>query len=208
MNLTWANRITVVRILLIAPFVILMLHNHDPQYGAMFRYIALGLFVVMAVSDGVDGYLARKYKQATRLGAFLDPMGDKMLMASALLLLASKRACVQGFDLPDWVVVLVIGKDLFLLMGFIIVYFTTMEVRVVPAYIGKVATVLQLLLVIGILIAPEVSKVMGQWIWVLRFFWWSAAITATVATLIYIWQGIRYVEQFEQHKVNGNNKAK
>ncbi|OHB54760.1 MAG: hypothetical protein A2Y07_05940 [Planctomycetes bacterium GWF2_50_10] len=123
-------------------------------------------------------------------------------MASALLLMASDRACVPNFELPDWVVVLILGKDLFLLMGFLIVYFLTLQIRIVPAYIGKMATVLQLSMVTGILIAPEISKSLPGWIWVLRFFWWSAAATAIIATLLYIRTGIKYIEEFENHHSN------
>lgn len=205
MKLTWANRITVTRILLIVPFIILMLHNHDGRYGTLYRYIALGVFVVMSVSDGVDGYLARKYNQMTRLGSFLDPMADKLLMASALLLMASDSACIKGFELPDWVVVLILGKDVFLLIGFLIVYFLTLQVRIVPAYVGKVATVLQLSMVTGILIAPEISNTIEGWIWVLRSLWWSAAATAIIATLMYIRTGIKYIEEFESQ--HSNKKA-
>jgi len=205
MKLNWANRITVARILLTPPFVILMLHNQDPQNGTIYRYLALAVFVLMGVSDGIDGYLARRYKQATRLGSFLDPMADKLLMASALLLMASNRACVPNFELPDWVVVLILGKDLFLLMGFLIIYFLTLQVRIVPAYIGKIATVLQLAMVTGILIAPEVSRSVPAWILVLKFLWWSAAGTAIIATLLYIRTGIKYIEEFESH--HSNKKA-
>ena len=113
----------------------------------------------MAISDVVDGYLARKKGQITRLGAFLDPTADKLLMASACLLLSSHRAGVDGFLLPMTVAVLIIAKDLFLLIGFIIVYFITSESRLVPEWIGKLATFLQLTMVSGVLLAPEISTV-------------------------------------------------
>jgi CDP-diacylglycerol--glycerol-3-phosphate 3-phosphatidyltransferase len=198
MKLTWANRITILRILLIAPFIIVMLNVHDTKYGDWFRYLALLVFLSMAVGDGLDGYLARKRNQVTKLGSFLDPMGDKLLMTSALLLLASSRSCIKGFELPDWVVVLIIGKDLFLLVGFVIVYFITFQVRIVPAKIGKAATAIQLALVTSFLVAPDMIKVAPWWSQFLQALWWSAAITAILATLIYIRKGIRYIEEFDQ----------
>jgi CDP-diacylglycerol--glycerol-3-phosphate 3-phosphatidyltransferase len=194
----WANRITIARILLIAPFIILMLKVHEPEYGDTARYAALAIFLFMAASDYLDGYLARKKKQATRLGAFLDPMADKLLMTTALLLLSSDPAHIEGFKLPLTVVVLIIGKDVFLLLGFLIVYFITFQVRVVPGLIGKWATVLQLSMVAGVLIGPEMSHVIPGWIWFLRALWWSAAGTAVLATLIYIRVGISYIEEFDQ----------
>ncbi|MHC4334263.1 MAG: CDP-alcohol phosphatidyltransferase family protein, partial [Planctomycetota bacterium] len=179
MKLSWANRITILRILLIVPFVSFMLKINDPDltvgWHVAMRYLAIGIYMVMAVSDGVDGYLARTRKQVTRLGAFLDPTADKLLITSACLLLASQRSAVDGFLLPPTVVVLIIGKDLFMLIGFVILYLITSQVRIHTVWIGKVATALQLSMVAAILIAPEVSLLIGGWIWFLRVLWWSAA---------------------------------
>ena len=206
MMLNWATRITIVRILLIAPFVSLMLKTNDPDlsdgYKNFFRYMAIFLFLIMAVSDGIDGYLARRKHQITKLGAFLDPIADKLLMTCACLLLASYRGHVPGFLLPPTVVVLIIGKDLFLLIGFVIVYLITSQIHIAPAFIGKVATALQLSMVAAILIAPEASTVLHGWLWLLRVLWWSAAGTAILATLIYIRDGSRYIEQYEQSLAN------
>jgi len=201
-KLNMANRITILRILLIIPFVICMLKINDAALsGSMqdiMRYISIVVFLVMAVSDVLDGYLARRKGQTTKLGSFLDPTADKLLMTSACLLLASERGHVDGFRLPPTVVVLIIGKDLFLLIGFLIVYFITSQVRITPALIGKIASFLQLSMVTAILIAPEVSGYVSGWIWFLRVLWWSAAGTAILATLIYIRTGSRYVEEYEQ----------
>jgi len=162
------------------------------------RYVATVIFLVMAFSDALDGYLARRTKRVTKLGAFLDPVADKLLIASACLLLTSQRAGVEGFPLPPTVVVLIIGKDLLLIIGFLIVYFITSQVFVAPVLIGKIANWLQLSMVAGILIAPEVYSFFPGWIWVLRVLWWSAAGTAILATLIYIRNGSRYIEEYEQ----------
>lgn len=202
MKLNWANRITILRILLTLPFVICMLKINDqslsPTIRNALRHIATCIFFVIAVSDGVDGFLARVKHQVTKLGSFLDPMADKLLMACACLLLASERAHVNDFLLPSTVVVLILGKDLFLLIGFVVVYFTTFKVRVEPVFIGKVATTLQLVMVAAILLAPEMSYLIPGWKWFLRFLWWSAAGTAILATLIYIRTGSRYIEQEER----------
>jgi CDP-diacylglycerol--glycerol-3-phosphate 3-phosphatidyltransferase len=205
-KLNWATRITIFRILLIVPFVSFMLKTNDPALGdaarnAM-RYASTFLFLLMGVSDGVDGFLARRRNQITKLGAFLDPIADKLLVTSACLLLASQRGHVEDFLLPPTVVVLIIGKDLFLLIGFVIVYLITSKTHIAPVFIGKLATALQLSMVAGILIAPEVSGVLPGWIWLLRILWWSAAGTALLATLIYIRDGSRYIEAYEQSLAN------
>jgi len=206
MKLNWVNQFTIFRILLIVPFVSCMLKINDPELGTTMRHIATVIYLFMAISDGIDGYLARIKKLTTKLGAFLDPVADKLLITSACLLLTSQRSHIEGFLLPPTVVVLIIGKDLFLVIGFIIVYFITSKFLIAPARIGKFANVLQLSMVAGILIAPEVSTVLSGWIWFLRTLWWSAAGTAIIATLIYIRMGSQYVENFEQNLANTSSR--
>jgi len=210
-KLNWATRITILRILLIIPFVSFMLKINDPNLSITARnaarYVSFILFLAMAISDGVDGYLARRKNQITRLGAFLDPIADKLLITCACLLLASKRAHVESFLLPPTVVVLIIGKDLFLLIGFVVVYLITSTIHIAPAFIGKLATTLQLSMVAGILIGPEASGIISGWIWFLRLLWWSAAGTAILTTLIYIRDGSRYIEAYEQNLSNKNESS-
>ena len=210
-KLNWATRITIFRILLIIPFVSFMLKINDPALSEtirnVVRYVSILLFLIMAVSDGVDGYLARRKNQITKLGAFLDPIADKLLITSACLLLASQRGQVENFLLPPTVVVLIIGKDLFLLIGFVIVYLITSKIHIAPVFVGKLATTLQLSMVAGILIGPEVSSMLPGWIWFLRILWWSAAGTAILVTLIYIRDGSRYIEAYEQNLANKNENS-
>jgi len=206
MRLSWASRITILRIFLIIPFVSCMLKINDVGLSeamrVAMRYVATVIFLVMAFSDALDGYLARRNKQITKLGAFLDPVADKLLITSACLLLISQRGHVEGVLLPPTVVVLIIGKDLLLIIGFLIVYFITSQVFVAPVLIGKISNNLQLIMVGAILIAPEVYSFFPGWIWVLRVFWWLAAGTAILATLIYIRNGTRYIEEYEQRNVS------
>lgn len=201
MKLSWANRITILRIFLTVPFVIFMLKINDENLGPAvrncFRYTAFTIFLIMALSDAFDGFLARRQRQMTRLGYFLDPIADKLLITSACLLLASQRAGVEGFLLPSTVVVLIIGKDLLLMIGFVIVYFQTWEVRIQPAVAGKISTLLQLIMVAATLIAPEFSTFFPRWIWVLRVLWVGAGGAAILAILVYFRMGIRYIEQYE-----------
>ncbi|MEJ2702105.1 MAG: CDP-alcohol phosphatidyltransferase family protein [Sedimentisphaerales bacterium] len=186
-KLNWATRITIFRVLMIVPFVSFMLKTNDPSLSQttryLMRYVSVVVFLLMAVSDGVDGYLARKKNQITRLGTFLDPVADKLLMTSACLLLASSAGHVGRFLLPPTVVVFIIGKDLFLLIGFVIVYLITSRIHIAPVFVGKLATALQR-------------------IWFLRVLWWSAAATALLATLVYIRDGSRYIEAYEQGLTN------
>jgi CDP-diacylglycerol--glycerol-3-phosphate 3-phosphatidyltransferase len=166
------------------------------------RYIAILIFFTMVFSDVFDGYLARRDKQVTTLGGFLDPIADKLLITCACLLLASQRGHVNGFLLPPTVVVLIIGKDLFLLIAFVVFYFVTWKLYLATERLSKIGVGLQSSMVAGILIAPEVSGFLPGWIWFLRVLWWAAAGMAIVAILDYIHKGIRYIEEYEQANVS------
>ena len=153
--LSWPNRISILRLLLVAPFVILLLNQR--QWGHAARYLGLGIFLVMAFSDLLDGVLARRLNSKTRLGSILDPLADKTLIIFSVLLLARQDSAVPGAKLPNWVVVAVIAKDLWVIVGFVVVYLVTDRFRVRPTLAGKAATAGQLMMVICVLLAPELN---------------------------------------------------
>jgi cardiolipin synthase (CMP-forming) len=212
MKLSWATRITLVRILLIVPFIccLLNINNSELSSNARFglRYVAVGIYLVMAISDAVDGYLARRLEEITQLGTFLDPVADKLLMTSACLLLTSQRAHIPGFIIPSTVVVLIIGKDLLISIGFIILYVLTSHIIIKPAYTGKIATALQLFMVGAVLIAPEATRCIPEWTGFLQILWWSAGFSAILATLVYIRNGSRYIEAHEKETAHALNPQK
>ena len=197
MILTLANLVTILRILLILPFVVCLLKAADPAYSFSMRWAALGLFIIMAASDALDGYLARVKKQTTALGAFLDPLADKLMITCASIILALPETAVEGFRLPLTVVVLIIGKDILLLLGFAVTYFLTGSVHIKPVWAGKASTFFQICMVLSILIGPEVSVHLELWTVLVRILWWMTGFWALMATFVYIWRGIRYIERFE-----------
>ena len=196
MFLTLANQITILRILLIFPFVICLLKTGHPHYGPWIRGGAILIFVVMAFSDALDGYLARKQKQITALGAFLDPMADKLMITCASIVLCVPQTAVEGFQLPLTVVVLIIGKDILLLLGFIITFLLTAQVHIRPVWAGKISTFLQIIMVFSILIGPETARWVTIWPTVTVVLCWATGFCAMVATFVYIYRGIRYIEEF------------
>lgn len=208
-RLSWATRVTLLRVLLLVPFVACMLHLNDPELSErtriVLRHTAVALFVCMALGDALDGTLARHYRQITKLGTFLDPLADKLLITSACLLLVSQRGHVGDFLLPTTVVVLIIGKDLLIVLGFVIVYMVTGRIYVVPTIAGKASTVLQSIMVGCVLIAPEMAAALpGYRLW-LSVLWWSAGAMAVLATLVYIRAGSRYIERFEQTQADASS---
>lgn len=202
MTLTWANQITILRVLLITPFVICILKINQMPSGHIMRYTSLAIFLFMCASDALDGYMARVKKQTTKFGAFLDPIADKLLITCACIILASAKTAVPGFALPSAVVVMIIGKDLILLLGFILIFLITAKLYFKPIYVGKVATFLQLSMVAAILIAPEAGALLPAWTHLTRILWWATAATAVFTTLVYIRNGIRYIEQLENGDKN------
>jgi phosphatidylglycerophosphate synthase len=152
----------------------------------------------MAVSDALDGYWARHRKQITKLGSFLDPLADKLLITCASLLLVSDRGHVEGFGLPMTVVVLIIGKDVLITIGFLVMYLITSHVHIVPVFAGKLATALQLTMVTAVLIGPDLVEVIPGYRGFVHVLWWSAAAAAVVAALVYIRNGSRYIEDYER----------
>jgi cardiolipin synthase len=204
MWLTVANQITLLRIVLIIPFVLCMVEANHSSFPTTCRYLALGIFIVMAVSDAIDGYLARVKKQATRLGAFLDPMADKLLIVCACILLASQRFAAPGFQLPLEVVILILGKDVLVCLGFITIYFMTGRIRIAPVWAGKLATFLQLVMVASILVGPEMSRCLPVWSMWVQICWWAVGVVAALTAAIYIYTGLRYIGQFEQQGRQGN----
>jgi CDP-diacylglycerol--glycerol-3-phosphate 3-phosphatidyltransferase len=201
MYLTIANLITISRILLILPFVICLLKDNDTEQGTMFRWIGIGIFALIAASDALDGYLARIKKQVSPLGTFLDPLADKLMITITAVLLTLPQTAVTGFRLPFTVVVLILGKDVLLLLGFAVTYFMTESVHIKPVWAGKASTFFQIVMVSSILIGPEMSRWLIFWpIWT-RIVWWITAILAITATFVYIYRGIRYIEEFD----NPNN---
>ena len=203
LKMSWPNRSTITRILLIVPFVIAMLHLNDPDYMPWSRYVALAIFLIMAASDALDGFLARKLDSTTPLGAFLDPLADKLLIICACLLLSAGPTAVRQMELPDPVVVIIIAKDLYTVLGFVIIYLITNEMNIVPVKTGNLCTVLQLAMVVAILISPDIMRlqVLSGFKYFVQLLWWSAAAAAIATTIIYTRNGSRILSEFEhRHK--------
>ena len=185
--LNWPNRITIARIILVGPLVICLL-NLNSGWGA-WRHIALGVFCLMAVSDALDGYLARRFDEETPLGRFLDPVADKLLVASAVVLLAVDSTAVKDFQLPSWVVVIAVGKEILTVIGFSLVYATTHEFFIKPRIWGKACTLVQLVMIALVLLAPDLPPTLARG---LPVFWWLASGLAIVATVDYLRIGNRF----------------
>ena len=161
MGLTFANKITVGRILAV-PFFIAAVLYYSPERDYL-RYAALGIFLFAVISDVVDGYIARTRNQKTRAGAILDPLADKILIISAFLSLYKIGVYFPGpvpVQFPIWLVVAVISRDVTLLLGSMIIHLVRGEFNVNPTRWGKITTFFQVFCVIGVLLQWPFSLIL------------------------------------------------
>ena len=149
------NQITFTRIALIPVFIPLLLVRDDYDAGG---WIALGLFALLSGTDGLDGYLARSRNKVTRLGVFLDPLADKLLVTAALVSL------VQLDEIKAWVVVLILSRE-FAVTGLRAIVASD-GVVMAAGWFGKIKTTVQIALVAA-LIVPDAPAWLGTWLTVL-----------------------------------------
>lgn len=133
------NALTLLRIVLVAPFSVAL-------WTGDYR-VALSIFIVAAVTDGVDGYLARKFEWRTRLGAIADPLADKALLISAYFMLT-----VTGV-LPYWLFWLVLGRDLLIVCGGLAYHYCVGRFDMEPSLPGKLNTMVQVLVALVVILA-------------------------------------------------------
>jgi cardiolipin synthase (CMP-forming) len=193
--MTTANKITIFRILLIPFFVVEILY-YVRTGNDLHRWLGLSSFFIAAFCDGVDGYIARRFNQRSELGAILDPLADKLLLVSGVVLLSIDHA--PHLDtIPLWLTGTIIGRDILLMAGVIVIQWTVGKVKVRPRVLGKVATVLQMAVVLWVLL-----KWGGRWLPVVAA---AAAVCTGVSGLLYVYDGMR---QMSAHPASSPVKPK
>jgi CDP-diacylglycerol--glycerol-3-phosphate 3-phosphatidyltransferase len=196
--MTWPNRITVLRILLLTPFLALLINARD--YPDM-RYWALGVFALMAFCDALDGHLARRLDQRTRLGAILDPLADKLVLTATVIILTSPQWLGDQqrtpLHIPSWVTVTLLSKDGLILIGFLVLHVLTDRTDLLrTTLLGKLATAATFALVLTTLVAPDLARLPG-WtsptVYALHVLGTLAAGLSAAACLDYIRRGSNHM---------------
>jgi len=191
--MTTANKITVVRILMIPIFVTLAIYygesiqDGNPQDWQ--RFAAIAVFLLAAVSDGLDGYVARRYNQRSSLGMILDPIADKGLLLSGVITLSiSNWSTVDSHygKFPAWFPVLVISRDTVILVGSAVLHILNGKVRVRPSWTGKVATVLQMAAIAWVMLQLHFLP--------LLYIVVAAGLFTLVSGAIYVRDGVRQLQ--------------
>ncbi|MDE2221510.1 MAG: CDP-diacylglycerol--glycerol-3-phosphate 3-phosphatidyltransferase [Candidatus Omnitrophica bacterium] len=183
MALTFANKVTVGRILIV-PFFIATVMYISPRHASL-RWLALGLFLVAVISDIIDGYIARTHGQKTRAGAILDPLADKMLLISAFICLYIRRGYFTDIHFPLWFVVGIISRDVILLLGSMIIQLVTGKLEIEANQAGKFTAFLQIVCILGVLLQLKFTFV----------FWYVALVATVVSGVIYIKEGIKAINE-------------
>lgn len=182
-NMNLPNKLTIFRMLLIPPFVVLLLGGahyrewgwFDAVFGGILEYvdaIALAIFILASLTDLVDGKIARKYNLVTNFGKFMDPLADKLLVSSALICL------VELERIPAWIVIVIIARE-FIISGLRLIAAES-GVVIAASIWGKVKTAIQMVMVCLMLINS------GEWDWLnglTQALMW-AALALTVISLV------------------------
>lgn len=178
-RVTLANRITILRLVLIPVFNVLVV-SYTPD-KPWFRYLALSVFVIAALSDALDGFVARAYNQKTRLGAVLDPLADKLLLNLAFVFLAVNENFAE--PVPMWVPVLILSRDAIIVLGSYLLNEFYGPLRVRPRISGKLTTALQMATIVAVLLqltfAYELLVVM--------------IVVTVISFFDYVYEGVRRI---------------
>ncbi len=179
--MTTANKITIGRILLV-PFFIVQVIYYARTGNEWYRAGSVFSFALAALADGLDGYIARRYNQHSELGAILDPLADKLLLVSGVILLSLENNH-HFVRLPLWLAVTILSRDTILLIGLGLIHYTVGEIQVRPRLLSKAATVLQMAVVLWTLL---------QWpAGALPWLAGGAGLLTGVSGLVYVVDGIR-----------------
>ncbi|MFY9402066.1 MAG: CDP-alcohol phosphatidyltransferase family protein [Candidatus Omnitrophota bacterium] len=172
-----ANKISTFRILTVPFFIASVAYYSSDRI--FLRYLALVIFVIAAVSDAADGYIARRSGEQSKAGLILDPLGDKLLLMSAFISLTINTNFEIRF--PLWVTLSVISRDAIILLGSVVIYIIRQKLSMIPLKLGKLSTFFQVLAVFVLLLQFKYSFI----------FWWLAVIFTIASGIIYINRGFK-----------------
>ncbi len=163
------NKLTILRMIMIVPFVVFML---VPIGGAAGKWIALALFVIASLTDLLDGKIARKYNLVTTFGKFMDPLADKLLVCSALICL------VELGRIPAWIVIIIISRE-FIISGFRLVA-SDKGVVIAASWWGKFKTTFQMVMIVLMIADIATLSIVTQIVM------WIALILTVVSLIDYL----------------------
>lgn len=171
------NSLTLIRVLLIPFFVIFIIQKSFN--------LALITFAIAGITDGIDGLIARWTHQRTELGAYLDPIADKLLLIASFITLAIIEM------IPSWLSVIVITRDVIILLGFLVMILTDYHPKINPSLLSKLTTVLQICTVL-IVLMKDTSPILIQMSGAIIY---GTALFTILSGVQYIYIGTRILNE-------------
>ena len=169
--MTIPNILTIFRILLTPLLMWLLLENRLGE--------ALAVFFLAGMTDGLDGLIARLFNQKSQLGAYLDPLADKLLLVSSFILLGRLGL------VPMWLVVITVSRDAIIILGLLILMLHHVPIVIKPSIASKATTLAQLMTVLSILGSPYVQ--LQSWMYTLLFV--STGVLSVISGFNYVMTG-------------------
>lgn len=148
MNL--ANRFSLIRLLLTPLFVLSVLYYREDSL--IFVNLPLIIFLTAVLTDAADGFIARRYGQSTPFGTVLDPLADKFLLIVAFIILTFTKTIPSHLRIPPWVLIIVLTRDIFIIIGASIIYMMFEYIEFKPSILGKITTFLQMMTILSVLL--------------------------------------------------------
>lgn len=176
--------------LFIPCFVILLIYGH-PRAATV-------LFIIAAVTDGLDGLLARKLQQKTVLGSFLDPMADKLLLTAAFIVLTIPSVPLI-LHIPTWLTILTISRDVIIAVSVLIIHLQTQHTQFPPSLLGKCTTAVQLMTVGVCMLANFEAPLAIHLFPVVQY---STLVFTIASGLHYAYKSVRIIASYQ---VQGND---
>ncbi len=167
------NKITIARIILVPFFIGAVIYARMD--------IALLIFIAAIITDGLDGLIARATNQKTGLGTMMDPVADKLLLVSAFVCLSAAGSASGQLRLPPYVPIIIISRDAILVLGSVLVYLITGDIKIKPSPVGKITTFFQMMSIVGVLLGFKYTYIV-----------WNLAVALTLVSGIdYMIKGSR-----------------
>jgi cardiolipin synthase len=173
------NILTISRIFLVPVLIIVLINEMALQ--------ALFIFIYAGVSDALDGFIARYFNQKTMLGAYLDPLADKLLITSSYITLAILA------KIPGWICVIVISRDVLILSGILTLYMWEVSFEIRPSFVSKCTTTIQLVTIFLVLIhaAMDIHYLEHS----IGYFYFMTAVFSIVSGFHYTYKGINLLQR-------------
>lgn len=182
--MTLASKITVTRLALVPVFAYYAIYyghsNRDGNPDESLRWIALTIFIVASASDALDGWIARRFNQRSKFGAFMDPLADKFLLLTGIMALTVVDWGPPGWRLPVWFSIIVVARDVIIIFGLWYLHATRHKIHFAPHWSGKLSTVTQMIAI--------------GWV-MLKLIPLSPIYPSIIAAIFTLWSAVTYIRQ-------------